>query len=146
MKRLFSNNFYRTLVFTITMLLQSVNLVAQNSICKKVTIRYIDFEVMTTVNVSCSDFNTAFTFNDNIQSLSITNIRDIERLVGILKNLKLDKNTKDIDTRVKIELFYQDYTEVICLDRFCVLRGSQIYKMNNRLFRFIEKQKNRNKT
>jgi hypothetical protein len=143
MKHLSLKNYYWAYIFII-MLLQSVNLSAKEPVCKKVIIRFVDFDIMTTTNISCSEFDNAF--SSEIQNLTISNSREVGKLVGLLRKLKIDEETKNIDVRVEVKLFYiNNVTEEICMDRFNVLRGKDIYKMDTSLFKFIEKQKTKNR-
>ena len=124
-------------------LLQSTNLSAKEPICKKVIIKFVDFDIMTTTSIRCSEFDNAF--SNEIHNLIISNSREAGKLIGLLRKLKIDKETKNIDVRVEIKLFYINNTiEEICMDRFNVLRGNNIYKMDTNLFKFIEKLKTKN--
>lgn len=143
MKYLSLKNYYLVYIFII-MLLYSTNLSAKEPICKRVIISFVDFDIMTTANISCSEFDNAF--SNEIQNLIISNSREIGNLVSFLRNLKIDKDTKNIDVRVKVKLFYiNNTTEEICMDRFNVLWGNNIFKMDIKLLKFIEKLKTKNK-
>ena len=141
MNNLSLKNYYWLYVLII-MLLQSTNLIAKEPICKKVIISFVDFDIMTTANISCSEFDNAF--SNEIQNLIISNSREVENFINFLRKLKIDKETKNIDVRVKVKLFYiNNTTEEICMDRFNVLRGNNIFSMDTKLFKFIEKLKTR---
>jgi hypothetical protein len=120
------------------MLLQSTPLTAKEPLCKKVIIQYVDFDILTIADVSCSYFNIAF--DKEIQTSTITNNRKIEELIGLLNKLEIDQETKSVDVRMKIRLLYKNTTEEICLDKFNVLRGKNIYKTNANLLQFLKKQ------
>lgn len=121
------------------MFMQSTSLVAKALNYNKVVLQFVDFDIFTTADVSCTRFNTAF--NDEIQTRTITNSQKIKELITLLNKLKIDKKTKSVDVRMKIKLYYNHNVEVICLDKFEILRGGQIYEMDKSLFLFIEKLK-----
>lgn len=123
----------------IILLAQSAILIAKEPCCKKLQITYVDFDVMTTVDVSCSEFDTAF--KGETTSRIITNSQKIKELIALLNKLKIDKKAKSVDARLKIKLYYNHSVEVICLDKFEVLRGGHIYGMDKSLLQFIEKLK-----
>jgi hypothetical protein len=134
----FKKNFLICSLFLIMM--QSTSLAAKEPHCKKVVLQYVDFDIFTTADVSCTRFNTAF--NDEIQTRTITNGQKIKELIVLLNKLKIDKKAKSVDVRMKIKLYYNHSVEVICLDRFDALKGGQIYEMDKSLFQFIETLKN----
>jgi len=123
----------------IILLAQSAILMAKEPCCKKLLITYVDFDIMSTVDVSCSKFDTAF--KGETTSRTITNSLKIKELITLLSKLKIDKTVKSVDARMKIKLYYNHSVEVICLDKFEVLRGGHIYGMDKRLLQFIEKLK-----
>lgn len=120
-------------------IMHSTSLVAEEPQYIKVVLQYVDFDIFTTADVSCTRFNTAF--NDEIQTLTITNSQKIKELIILLNKLKIDKKAKSVDVRMKIKFYYSHSVEVICLDKFDVLRGGKIYEMDESLFLFIEKLK-----
>lgn len=62
------------------MLLQSTNLKAQEPLCEKVIIQYVNFYILTFVAVKCSDFEERFSDKD----ITISNQKEIEELIGLL--------------------------------------------------------------
>lgn len=120
----------------IILLAQSAILTAKEPCCKKLLITYVDFDIMSTVDVSCSEFDTAF--KGETTSRTISNSQKIKELITLLNKLKIDKKAKSVDVRMKIKLYYKHRVEVICLDKFEVLRGGHIYGMDKSLLQFIE--------
>ncbi len=129
---------YHWAYILIVLLIQSTTLTAKEALCKKVIIQYVDLDILTISDVSCQYFNIAF--DKEIKTLTITNNRKIEELIGLLNNLEIDQETKSLDVRVKVKVLYKKNTEEICLDKFNVIRGKNIYKMNTNLLQFIKKQ------
>lgn len=139
--RLYKTNNFWVYIF-ILILLQSTNLKAQEPLCEKVIIQYVNFGILSFIGVKCSDFEDAF--GDQIKSVTIQKHKEVKKLVKLLNNLKIDNKRKFVDVRLKIKLFYSDYTESICVDWFSVLREEHFYKMTPSLMQFLEKQKAKN--
>ena len=132
------NVIIRTLCFTVIFFSFSfpIHTRANNSF-NRMVVKYVDLDILTTVNVSCKDFE--YIFKDELNEKEINSRKDIQELVDILKELKIDHDVNQIDVRLKIVLFSPQKNESIYIDRYNVLRNGKLYKINNQLIRQIEK-------
>ena len=127
--------FYIVLFF----LVQSTNVTAKKPCCQKLILSYVEFNIMTPINITCSEFDIAF--GDSIKKKQITDRKKINNFIKLLNTLKKDNEIKSLDVRVKVELIYKDYKKEIFMDKFCILINGQIYMMNKNILKFIEEIK-----
>lgn len=117
-------------------LVQSTNVKAKDPCCQKLILSYVEFDIMTPTNISCSEFEVAF--GASYKKKQITDRKQIDKFIRLLNGLKKNNSINNLNVRVKVELFYKDYNEEICIDKFYVLLNGQIYTMNKKFLNFIE--------
>jgi hypothetical protein len=97
-------------------------LIVCNNLCKSqkkiesAKIMYVNFLIMTDVNVSCSDFESSFKY----KSFEINDPIKLDSIQSYISTFKIDSiNNKEPDTRAKIILNYiSNERDTICLSNF----------------------------
>lgn len=105
---------------------------------EKITIKAVDFSVMTFTSVDCDKFEDYF--NQQYKLVTIMDSTMINEFLGIISTLESIDSTysKYVDTRVKVELYSQNDTSLICLGNLSLKKGGEIYKTPQSLIDFIE--------
>ena len=104
----------------------------------KIVIDQVDFDIMTFADISCNDFENAFT-NMKKQTI-ITNPKEILLLENYIENLVLvdSSHRKAVDTRAKIFLISHTDTTELCMDRFVTFHNDNYHKTSSKLRSYIE--------
>jgi hypothetical protein len=104
----------------------------------KVQIKSVDFSIMTFLSVECDKFEEYF---KEYRIISITDTAVINDLLNQIDELEPIDSTysKEIDTRAKIELFFKNDTNTICVGNLTLHMNNNIYKTPQELIDFIEK-------
>ncbi|HLN34650.1 MAG TPA: hypothetical protein VK250_05140 [Nitrososphaeraceae archaeon] len=115
----------KTLLFFIIIFCININIKAQD--IKTVIIKYVDFEIETPARVSCDRFDTVFGSinNVNVPKNKINNF--VKKFNCYIKNLsEADLN---LDTRGKIEFYYENYRKIYCFNDYLISINDKIYFM-----------------
>lgn len=142
LKRSNSNSytkFYHLLLLLVSL---TISCSSQDQTKSTAKIKYVSFDIMTPIDVSCKDFEDSF--GNQVKILSIKSENDIIYLKKCINELIKDNNSKSADIRIKIFIYYYDTTDVICLDRFHIYHNGQFYKMDTVLMRFINREIEKN--
>ena len=106
-----------------------------------VTVKYVDWDIETPLDIKCDDFETAF------PETQIKITRDpiqINHILNTLKHLKVAGKDyyQHVDTRMKLEIKYcNDSIETICMDRFIINRNNKLLINSNSLKSLLAKIK-----
>lgn len=102
-------------------------------------IQFVDFEILTTVNVPCKQFESYFS-EDIIKKKDIRDQFIITEFNEIIKDLVIyDSICKNnIDTRAIIKFINHTDTTIICMDGFLLRKGDVSYYTPQKLIDFIE--------
>ncbi len=104
----------------------------------KVQIKSVDFSIMTFLSVECDKFEEYF---KEYRIISITDTAVINELLNQIDKFEPIDSTysKEIDTRAKIELFFKNHTNTICVGNLTLHMNNNIYKTPQELIDFIDK-------
>lgn len=105
---------------------------------KKIRIKSVDFSIISFVSVECNKFEEYFKKH---KVSSITDTITINKFLNQITKLELIDSTysKYVDTRVKIELFSDSDTSIICVGNLSLYMNDDFYKTPQGLIDFIEK-------
>jgi len=106
--------------FFVVMILTFFLLSTNDSIeLKKVKINFVNKDIETPYNVSCSNFESFFG-NNEFKEKVILNHDELNKVMNFINNVKKDSSLKkEIDVRAKIYLYYSNGKQTtICIDKF----------------------------
>ncbi len=105
----------------------------------KINIQFVDFELLTPIDVRCNLFNSFFS-EDQIKYIEFNDTLKINEFREILSTLTLlsPEFNKNIDTRAKIQIILPSDTIFICADSFALEMEGNVYYTPQSLVSFIE--------
>lgn len=106
---------------------------------EKIQIKSVDFSIMTIISIECDKFEESF---DDYRTVLITDTAIINKLLVHIDALQPIDSTysKNVNTRAKIDLFFKNDTNTICVGNLTLQMNNDIYKTPRRLTDFIEEQ------
>lgn len=75
---------------------------------------------------------------DNISIESREQITELSRIINGLERADLSKYSPP-DTRIKIEIFYNNKESYMCLDRFVISISDDIYILSESMLEYLDK-------
>jgi hypothetical protein len=105
----------------------------------RIDILYVDLDIETIIDVSCTDYEE--TFSDEIKSISIQDSNIINNLKRAINNLSVinDDVYPYVDTRIKLLMYEDSCTEYVCISKFTVFIDDKIYLFSDELKDTIKK-------
>lgn len=91
------------------------------------TIKFVDMDIETPMDVRCNDFEKYF---PDIQTKVLNDSIKILQIINTLNHLIIAGNDyyQHFDTRMKLEIKYNnDSIETICMDRFILNRNNKLF-------------------
>ena len=104
---------------------------------KRLNIKYVDINIETPFSIKCDSFEEFF--QDEIDSISIESrepITEFSRIIQGLEKADLSSYSQP-DTRIKIEIFYNNKKSYICIDRFVISISDDIYILSESMLDFL---------
>jgi len=128
------------LVFTSTYCVNHEKSTSDNHVIK-ITLKYIDFDIETPIDIKCNDFERSF---PQFQRAVIEDTFRINQILNSLSILKIagKEYYQHVDTRMKLELKYSnDSIETICMDKYIIDRNNQVLQNSDSLIYLLTRKK-----
>lgn len=107
---------------------------------EKIIIKAVDFSIMTPISIDCDNYEVSF--DQQFRIFSITDSITVNRFLKTINNLEVIDSTfsKSVDTRVKVVLYSQRDTSLICIGNLTLTLNnrSDVYKTPQSLIEFVE--------
>ena len=106
---------------------------------KRIDFIFVDTEIETPFRIKCEEFEKFF--KDDLDSVSIHDdglIQKFSNELGKLRKADLTKYSLP-DTRIKINLIYEDKILELCIDRFVITKQNETYILSESLKAIIKK-------
>lgn len=106
----------------------------KTDICDIIEISYVGMDIETFESIQCSNFYEQF--HDDISTKVFSSrkeINDFVKIIHDLKSLKPELRGRTVDTRAKVLLKYESFTDSICVDRFELSYRNSFYEVSNEL-------------
>ena len=125
--------------FILMLLIPLICLNCESQEIKKINIQFVDVSIETPFQIKCENFEGFF--QDEIDSISIENSERITEFSKIVKGLQLADLSKYLlpDTRIKIEVFYNNKKSYMCIDRFVISFSDELYVLSKPMIEFLER-------
>lgn len=111
------------------------NSYGQSGSLNSATIKWLDFDMKTLVDVSCDAFD--HTFNDEKKLKFIFNKADLFKFQSLLKEFKESKPLRSFDVRGSINFIYGRVSDKYCFNKFGYFYKDGKYYFNKPLMIFI---------
>lgn len=108
---------------------------AQNT--PKIKISYVNLDITTPITIKCDDFERLF--NSKIKTVIIDKKTDINSLINMVNNLKIDTSKYMPDVRVKLEISYSDTSKIYCLSKMRVYSEGITYFLPDKLLGILKR-------
>ena len=124
--------------YILIILLSLICLNCQSQEIKSIRIKFVNLDIDTPFSITCENFENFF--EEIIEDVLI---EDKEIIIGFLRVLegleeaKLSRKTGP-DTRIKIEIAYEDKTSSICIDRFDLYTSEGTSFPSRPMLRFLK--------
>ena len=122
--------------YILIILLSLICLNCQSQEIKSIKIKFVDLDIDTPFSITCENFENFF--QEGIEHVLI---EDKEIIIGfqrVLEGLEENKRSIGPDTRIKIEIAYEDKTSSICIDRFDLYTSEGTSFPSRPMLRFLK--------
>ena len=102
---------------------------------KVIEISRVDLDIETIVNIRCADFDQQF--GEDMTKKELNSRNDIDNFIALLSRLKKDHTGRNVDTRAKILIKCESFTDTICADRFELMYKQNAFDMSDELRSFL---------
>lgn len=105
---------------------------------KEIVIKSVDIRIETPFGITCDKFESFF--QGDIDTISIEDQKVISVFSKIINELKVADPSKYSlpDTRVKIDVIYNDKKTIICIDHLVLSISDNMYLTSDTMLEFIE--------
>lgn len=92
---------------------------------------------MTIIDVNCNNYEQLF--SSEIKTISILNKSDIDSIINLIDNLKVDTLKYMPDVRVKIEFNRNNIPKIYCLSKMGICSEGNSYILPDKLLFILKK-------
>lgn len=125
----------KNLIFIIIITLLFYGCKAQN--IPKMKLDYVNLDIMTPIKVECDYFEVFF--NSQIKSVSIDKQTDIDSIINMVNNLKVNTSKYLPDVRVQLEISYANKSKIYCLSKMGMYSEGISYILPDKLLDILKK-------
>jgi hypothetical protein len=123
---------------------KSLNNNLQEQYVQKIEITYVDFDILTPIDISCDYFDVIF--NNIKKSKIIVDNIIINQIMNDIKEIKAKgKEVANLNVRYKMKLYYNDGSvQIICGNSGKIKLGNKIYFVTKKFYSLLREQLNKN--
>jgi hypothetical protein len=125
----------KNLIVLITLVMLSYTYVKEEK-ALSVTIKYIDWEILTIIRVDCDQLES---YKEHIRSFEITDKNELNIIENYVKNFQFIESELKPDVRIKLKICYRNQVKFLCIGKNQVIEfDKKIIKYNQEFVDYIK--------
>ena len=98
---------------------------------------YVDLDIKTPIDVSCDMYKLLF--KSQIKMVKIDKQTDIDSIINLLNNLRIDTSKFIPDVRAELEISYSNKSKIYCLDKKGIYSEGISYFLPDKLLGILKR-------